>query len=116
MTWSASSGTISPSGLYTAPVAAGTYVIIATSVADTTQSGTATVTVTTGSPAISRLDYSKLGSAANGNHAAVHRDSDGNKQYGGKLVCFQRNSFEFRPLHRTHYRWHLHGEGDQFRG
>jgi chitinase len=49
MTWSvqeASGGTIDPTGLYTAPAAAGTYHVVATSVADSTKSGISVVTVT----------------------------------------------------------------------
>jgi len=45
VTWSASGGSISNSGLYTAPASAGTFVVTATSVADTTKSASATVTV-----------------------------------------------------------------------
>jgi hypothetical protein len=43
--WSASGGTVSASGLYTAPATAGTYTVTAKSVADTTKSASATVTV-----------------------------------------------------------------------
>lgn len=53
VTWSASAGSITASGLYTAPSTAGTYTITATSTADTTKSGSATVTVTTTPPAVS---------------------------------------------------------------
>ena len=42
----ATNGTITSGGLYTAPVQAGTHVVTATSVADTTKSANATVTVT----------------------------------------------------------------------
>ena len=45
ITWSATGGTVSATGLYAAPSAPGTYRVTATSVADTTQSGSATVTV-----------------------------------------------------------------------
>ncbi|MEX2182621.1 MAG: kelch repeat-containing protein [Gemmatimonadaceae bacterium] len=49
VTWTvqegAAGGTIAPTGLYTAPGGAGTYHVIATSVADETKSDTATVTV-----------------------------------------------------------------------
>jgi len=45
VTWTASSGAINPSGLFTAPAAAATVTITATSAQDPTQSGTATVTV-----------------------------------------------------------------------
>jgi len=45
VTWSASGGSISSTGLYTAPTTAGTYIVRATSVADSTKSAAATVTV-----------------------------------------------------------------------
>ena len=53
VTWSATGGTVSSDGLYTAPSAIGTYAVTATSVADSTKSATATVSVTSGSPAVS---------------------------------------------------------------
>ena len=43
-------GTVNGSGLYTAPASAGTFHVIATSVADNTESASATVTVTASSP------------------------------------------------------------------
>ena len=52
VTWSASGGSISSTGLYNAPASAGTYSIIATSVADATKSGIATVTVTAAPPVV----------------------------------------------------------------
>jgi len=45
VTWSATGGTITSSGSYTAPSAPGSYVVTATSVADTARSASATVTV-----------------------------------------------------------------------
>jgi C1A family cysteine protease len=45
VTWSASGGVITQSGIYTAPATPGTYTITATSAEDTTKTGTATVTV-----------------------------------------------------------------------
>jgi hypothetical protein len=45
ITWTASSGTISATGAWTAPAAAGTATITATSVADATKSASTTVTV-----------------------------------------------------------------------
>ena len=46
VTWSASSGSISSSGLYTAPATAGSYTVKATSAVDSTKSASATVSVT----------------------------------------------------------------------
>jgi alpha-tubulin suppressor-like RCC1 family protein len=51
VTWTAPSyggGTISSTGLYTAPAASGTYTVVATSAADTSVSQSTTVTVTSG--------------------------------------------------------------------
>jgi hypothetical protein len=49
VTWSvqeAAGGTVTSSGVYTAPAVSGTYHVVATSAADPTKTGTATVTVT----------------------------------------------------------------------
>jgi len=46
VTWHASTGSISAAGVYTAPAAAGTSVVTATSVADPTKVGMATIAVT----------------------------------------------------------------------
>ncbi len=45
VTWSATTGTISVTGLFTAPATAGSVTVTATSAQDTTKSGTASVTV-----------------------------------------------------------------------
>jgi hypothetical protein len=50
VTWSATGGTISSSGLYAAGNTAGSYTVTATSVADTSKSATAMVAVTTSPP------------------------------------------------------------------
>lgn len=55
VTWTATGGTVSASGLYTAPATAGTYTVKATSAADTTKSATATVTVTSGGTATEKI-------------------------------------------------------------
>jgi hypothetical protein len=49
VTWSCSGGSITTSGLYTAPTTAGTYTVTVTSQANTSKTATATVTVTSGS-------------------------------------------------------------------
>lgn len=46
VTWSATGGTVSPAGFYTAPSGSGSYVVTATSAADTNQKATANVTLT----------------------------------------------------------------------
>jgi len=45
VSWTTSGGTVSTSGLYTAPSSGGTYTVTATSAADTSKSASATVTV-----------------------------------------------------------------------
>src|SRR3954452_4316867 len=50
VTWKAVSGSITQSGLYTAPSKAGSDTLTATSQADTTKSDTSVVTITTGPP------------------------------------------------------------------
>src|SRR5204862_1012720 len=52
VTWSATGGTISSTGLYTAPTTAGTYSVTATSVADTAKSASAAVSVTAPPPPV----------------------------------------------------------------
>lgn len=47
VTWSASGGTVSSAGLYTAPSTPGTYKLMATSIADSTKSASSTVRVST---------------------------------------------------------------------
>ena len=47
MSWKASGGTVSSTGLYTAPSTTGTFTVTATSMADSTKSASATATVTT---------------------------------------------------------------------
>ena len=50
VSWSVSSGSITAAGLLTAPATAGSVTVTATSTQDTTQSGSATVTVQTSAP------------------------------------------------------------------
>jgi hypothetical protein len=50
VTWSASGGAISPSGMYTAPGSPGTFTVTATSQADSSKSDTASVTVSLTAP------------------------------------------------------------------
>ena len=59
VTWSATGGTITNSGFYTAPAAVGSYKVTATSVADNTKSGFATVTVATATPSGTNLALNK---------------------------------------------------------
>src|SRR5262245_8608861 len=52
VTWSASGGTITAAGLYTAPPTGGNYVVRATSTADARSTGTALVTVSGGTAVV----------------------------------------------------------------
>ena len=66
----AANGTITAAGLYTAPATPGTYIVRATSVADNTVSGTATVTVVstaTGTPLLG-WGYNQFGSVGDGSN------------------------------------------------
>jgi hypothetical protein len=53
--WSATGGTISSAGLYTAPTIAGTYYVTATSQADPSMSAIATITVSSSSSAYTKI-------------------------------------------------------------
>ncbi len=57
VTWSASGGTISSTGLYTAPAAAGTYTVTATSAADPAKSASAVVTVSASSCTLTTTNW-----------------------------------------------------------
>lgn len=89
-------GTISASGIYTAPNQAGTYHVVATSVADPSQSAAATVTVTSG-PAITTL-HSFNHATEGANPWAVLVAGTGSVMYGtttagGDLSCSYITSF-----------------------
>ena len=71
VTWKASLGSITPSGLFTAPASAGTATVSATSVADTTKSASAVVTVTaapapTPNPTVTSVTVSPASTSATG--------------------------------------------------
>jgi len=55
VTWTASGGTINPSGLFTAPASAGTVTVTATSTQDTTKTGTAAIIVRLAPPTITSV-------------------------------------------------------------
>ena len=58
VTWSATHGSITASGLYTAPASGTTDTVTATSVADTSMNGTATITLQATAPAVSSVAVS----------------------------------------------------------
>ena len=80
VTWTvveANGGTISPSGLYTAPSTAGTYHVVATSAAAPTQSATATVSVMAAPPPPTTIFYDDFnGSALNPNWTVISRHGE----------------------------------------
>jgi uncharacterized protein YjdB len=65
VTWTASTGTISSAGLFTAPAKTGAAVITATSVADPTKSASATVTISSAAPAVSSVSVSPASGSVN---------------------------------------------------
>ena len=81
VTWSATGGTISTNGLYTAPAAAGNYTVRATSVADTTKSASAAVTVTQAPPTIavspSSVTFTSIPAATTSSQAIVVTNTGG---------------------------------------
>jgi len=66
VTWSTTGGSVSPSGLYTAPGTAGNYTVKATSVADNTKSASATVTVSTAVQHTATLTWTASTSSVSG--------------------------------------------------
>ena len=75
VTWSASAGTISSAGLFTAPAATGAVSITATSVQDTTQSGKATVSVQSQTPP-SQSKHVVMVMEENASYGSVVRNSN----------------------------------------
>ncbi|BDG02290.1 right-handed parallel beta-helix repeat-containing protein [Anaeromyxobacter oryzae] len=70
VTWSvqegAAGGTVNASGLYTAPLTAGTFHAVATSHADPTRKATATITVTAAAPTPTGVDVRTYGAVGDG--------------------------------------------------
>src|SRR5206468_3617554 len=89
VTWSvqeAGGGTVDTAGKYTAPATAGTYHVLATSVADTSKSKSATVTVT--APALLSITTSSLPDGTLGSsYAAALSATGGTTPYGWSLTA-----------------------------
>jgi hexosaminidase len=64
VTWSATNGSITNAGFYTAPMLSGNYIVKATSVVNNAISGTATVSVATAPPSNTNLALNKLTTAS----------------------------------------------------
>ena len=116
VTWSASAGTISSGGLYRAPASAGTYSIIATSVADTTKSGIATVTVTAAPPVVSVAINPNSSSIQTGATQQFTATVNGSTNTAVTWSATGGTVSSFRSLHCAGNRRELHGEGNECRG
>lgn len=80
VTWSvteSNGGTVSSSGLYTAPAAAGTYHIVATAHADTSKSASAAVTVTVPAPVFTSTPATTVDQGGNYSYTAAATDPAG---------------------------------------
>ena len=112
VTWAASGGTVSSKGLYTAPSSAGTYTVTATSVADTTKSASATVTVS--ARVRKYFDQSDNGIDSNGCDAAVHGERYRKYEQNSNVDGEWRQRVEFGFVHGSDYRWYIYGNCDQY--
>ena len=90
VTWSiqegASGGTVNSAGLYTAPGSSGTYHVVVRSVADSTKSATATVTVTRPRQSVAVQVTPASTTVAAGGQRSVHGDGDRDQRRLGELV------------------------------
>jgi len=73
VTWSATGGTVSSSGMYTAPGSAGTYTVTAKSVANSTKAASATVTVSTATAGLNYYVSTTGNDSSNGSAASPWR-------------------------------------------
>ena len=109
-------GTISTTGLYTAPTPVVTLQVTVTAVsnADSTKTANATVivnAVVTPPPVITCYCLPSLRNRGRLPDPAVHRDRDWHNQHGGDVVGGWRGRRERDRRHHQH-QWHLHSAGD----
>ena len=112
VTWTASGGTVSSTGLYTAGATAGSFTVKATSVQDTTKSVTATITI----PAPQPVSVDCLSDERYGIHqrrAAILRYGIERIKYCRNVVRDGRHHFGGGPLHGGRYRRLVYGDGDE---
>ena len=98
VTWSASAGSISSSGLYTAPSAAGTDTVTAVSNANTAMSASATVTITPGaSPdAVSLLHFGNAGFG--GDDTNVFQTALNSTAANGQTLEIPAGNYNINPI------------------
>jgi hypothetical protein len=101
VTWSiqegAAGGTVTATGIYTAPTTAGTYHVVATSVADTTKSAVATVNVVSEGPFTVSGTLSYAGARTGRVYVGVY-DGDGNPVGGTSVASVATGTFTVRGL------------------
>ncbi len=108
--WSASGGTVTASGLYVAPSAAGTYTVTATSAADSTKSASAVVTV----PQPVAISVSPgTASLQSGAQQQFIASVSGRSNTYRDLVRIWWHSHDQRPVRCSERGRHLHRDGDQ---
>ena len=98
VTWKASLGTITSSGLYTAPSKAGTDTVTATSGADSSKSGTATVSVASSSPsnAVSLLTFGNAGFG--GDDTSIFQTALNSTASSGRVLEIPAGSYNISPI------------------
>lgn len=98
VTWRALLGTITSSGLYTAPSAAGTDTITAVSDADPTKSGSTTISITAAAPpdAVSLLKFGNAGFG--GNDANVFQTALNSTAANGQTLEIPAGNYNISPL------------------
>jgi parallel beta helix pectate lyase-like protein len=106
VTWKASLGSITASGLYTAPSKAGTDTVTATSHADSTKSGSATVSITAPAPppstppsnpnAISLLKFGNAGFG--GDDTSVFQTALNSTASNGQVLEIPAGSYNISPI------------------
>jgi hypothetical protein len=109
VTWSvqeAGGGSVSAAGVYVAPILAGTFHVVATLVADTTVSGSATIVVAAGPPDAGKSTFTAVASAGGAVHAdgqesflvtAVLKDPGGGLLPGAAIAFAPQAGLVFTP-------------------
>ena len=97
VTWTASGGTVSTNGQYTAPSSAGTYTVTATSAADYTKSASAVVTVS--QPAqVSISSFTQDGEPSKWSATTIWGIRVRDQQHSRDLVSIGRHSLDRWPV------------------
>jgi hypothetical protein len=98
VTWKASLGTITSSGLYTAPAKAGTDSVTATSNADSSQSGTAVISIGAAAPtnAVSLLKFGNAGFG--GDDTSVFQTALNSTSSSHQVLEIPAGSYNISPI------------------